>query len=187
MAGTEEEYLVVVVEFREGKYSREDYSRLCKQLVSLISQSNGLSPRELLVIAPKTIPKTTSGKISRARCREEYLHGQLHVLYKETPAETLQPLEIEKGGSVPAEPAGAAGTAGTAGESVSVGGEAMEEGVNLPSQLDKKDTVWVVGEIEGSARCTERSWRAACWRTSATSAGSCRTQWLYPWVGGWEA
>lgn len=137
----------MVVEFREGKYSDEDYSRLCKDLAALISKSNGLTPKEILVIAPKTIPKTTSGKISRSRCRDEYLHSKLRVLHKETFSEAVQPLEIEK----------AKVDSATASVDIlptineSVGLSENDDGVNLPSQLDKKDTVgwresvaWVV-------------------------------------------
>ena len=49
-----------------------------------------------------------------------------------------------------------------------------DDDVNLPSQLDKKDTVRIEGRFECSVHCTERSWRAAYWKIFATCAGLCR-------------
>ena len=49
-----------------------------------------------------------------------------------------------------------------------------DDDVNLPSQLDKKDTVRIEGSVECSVHCTERSWRAACWKIFAICAGLCR-------------
>ena len=57
-----------------------------KSFVSTIRQSissdNGISPQEILFLASHTIPKTTSGKISRSRVKEEYSKNQLQVCYR---------------------------------------------------------------------------------------------------------
>jgi len=37
----------------------------------------GLPPRDVMLVQPSTLPKTSSGKLQRARCREEYLEETL--------------------------------------------------------------------------------------------------------------
>jgi fatty-acyl-CoA synthase len=40
----------------------------------------GLPPRDVMLVAPSTLPKTSSGKLQRARCRELYLDEQLELV-----------------------------------------------------------------------------------------------------------
>ena len=77
-----EEELVVVLELKEGKRSDDEYARITHELTRVISADNGLIPAVVVIVAPKTIPKTTSGKISRSRVRAEYAKGQLSVVYE---------------------------------------------------------------------------------------------------------
>ena len=77
-----EEKLVVALELREGKYSVETYSTLASRIRQVISEDNGLTPQELLFLSPHTIPKTTSGKISRSRVKADYESNQLQVDYR---------------------------------------------------------------------------------------------------------
>jgi fatty-acyl-CoA synthase len=37
----------------------------------------GLPPRDVMLVQPSTLPKTSSGKLQRARCREQYLNEEL--------------------------------------------------------------------------------------------------------------
>ncbi|MBI5090552.1 MAG: fatty-acid--CoA ligase, partial [Actinobacteria bacterium] len=39
----------------------------------------GLPPRDVMLVKPGTLPKTSSGKLQRAKCREEYLEEQLQL------------------------------------------------------------------------------------------------------------
>jgi fatty-acyl-CoA synthase len=39
----------------------------------------GLPPRDVMLVRPGTLPKTSSGKLQRARCRELYLGEQLEL------------------------------------------------------------------------------------------------------------
>ncbi len=41
---------------------------------------SGLPPRDVILVQPGTLPKTSSGKLQRAKCREEYLQEILSVL-----------------------------------------------------------------------------------------------------------
>ncbi len=40
----------------------------------------GLPPRDVMLVAPGTLPKTSSGKLQRAKCREEYLAETLALV-----------------------------------------------------------------------------------------------------------
>jgi fatty-acyl-CoA synthase len=39
----------------------------------------GLPPRDVMLVKPGTLPKTSSGKLQRARCRELYLNEELEL------------------------------------------------------------------------------------------------------------
>ena len=73
---------MVCLELKEGKYSDDDYARIAHELSSAISADNGLLPAVIAIVAPKTIPKTTSGKISRSRVRSEFESGALSVVFE---------------------------------------------------------------------------------------------------------
>lgn len=74
-----QEVLVVVLELRS---LLDDYSGVVQQLRQVISEENGLVPFEIVIIQPKTIAKTTSGKISRHRVAMAYRSNTLQVLYR---------------------------------------------------------------------------------------------------------
>jgi len=40
----------------------------------------GLPPRDVVLVRPGTLPKTSSGKLQRATCRQRYLAGELQKL-----------------------------------------------------------------------------------------------------------
>ena len=93
----------MVLELREGNWSANDYERITKQLQHVISSDNGIPLHELVIISPKTIPKTTSGKISRSRVKIEYEQNKLSVVYRKSFISNEDPetqaFEIEKQGS----------------------------------------------------------------------------------------
>jgi fatty-acyl-CoA synthase len=39
----------------------------------------GLPPRDVMLVQPSTLPKTSSGKLQRAKCREQYLEETLEL------------------------------------------------------------------------------------------------------------
>ena len=61
----------------------------------------GLPPRDVMLVQPGTLPKTSSGKLQRAKCREDYLNETLALVIGGTPfcicfwgrgnAQTLEP------------------------------------------------------------------------------------------------
>ena len=76
--GTEK--LVVIIEFKERRDSDEDAMNnlvaVKREVTSAISNSHGLAVADLIVVAPGSIPTTTSGKIRRAACVEQYRQNQ---------------------------------------------------------------------------------------------------------------
>ena len=74
------EQLVAIVEFnKRGHTDKEamDKLRTVKREVTFaISESHGLRVADLVLVAPGSIPITTSGKVRRSACVERYLHRQ---------------------------------------------------------------------------------------------------------------
>ncbi|MGO9383082.1 MAG: acyl-CoA synthetase, partial [Mycobacterium sp.] len=76
--GTEQ--LVVIIEVKKrGESHEEAADKLAvvkREVTSAISNSHGLSVADLVLVPPGSIPITTSGKVRRAACVEQYRHGQ---------------------------------------------------------------------------------------------------------------
>jgi fatty-acyl-CoA synthase len=66
---------VVVAESRvdEGGPVRDEMSRRVRQAV-------GVPLRDIVLVTPGTLPKTSSGKLQRALCRSRYLSAQLQPI-----------------------------------------------------------------------------------------------------------
>jgi fatty-acyl-CoA synthase len=71
--GTED--LVLVAETREE--DRKQRERIETQVNGELLASLGIRADKLVLVPPKTIPKTSSGKIQRVSCRERYVNGNL--------------------------------------------------------------------------------------------------------------
>ena len=75
--GTEQ--LVAIIEVRDRGQSAEASDQLAdvkRDVTSAISNSHGLGVADLVLVSPGSIPITTSGKVRRAACVEQYRHGQ---------------------------------------------------------------------------------------------------------------
>ncbi len=74
------EKLVVLIEVKKrGETPEEAADKLTivkREVTSAISTSHGLSIADLVLVSPGAIPITTSGKVRRATCVEQYRHGQ---------------------------------------------------------------------------------------------------------------
>jgi fatty acid CoA ligase FadD28 len=77
---THTEKLVVIIEVKKrGESPEEAADKLAvvkREVTSAISNSHGLSVADLVLVPPGSIPITTSGKVKRAACVEQYRHGQ---------------------------------------------------------------------------------------------------------------
>ncbi len=78
MNGTEK--LVIVIEVKKRGYSNEEaMQRLAcvkSDVNSAISNRHGLNVGDLVLVSPGSIPTTTSGKMRRAACVEQYRQDQ---------------------------------------------------------------------------------------------------------------
>ncbi len=74
------EQLVVIIEVKKRGSSDEEvmdkFSIVKREVTSAISNSHGLGVADLVLVPPGSIPITTSGKVRRAACVEQYREGQ---------------------------------------------------------------------------------------------------------------
>jgi long-chain fatty acid adenylyltransferase FadD28 len=74
------EKLVVIAEVRKkGESDQEAADKLAlvkREVNSAIYNSHGLNAADLVLVPPGSIPITTSGKVRRSTCVEQYRHGQ---------------------------------------------------------------------------------------------------------------
>jgi fatty-acyl-CoA synthase len=66
------ETVVVVAESKGG-----ELGAIVDQVHSRTLEVCGLPPRDVILVRPSTLPKTSSGKLQRAKCRELYLNEEL--------------------------------------------------------------------------------------------------------------
>ncbi|WP_146446307.1 aminotransferase class I/II-fold pyridoxal phosphate-dependent enzyme [Botrimarina colliarenosi] len=72
------EQLVIVQE--AGRNRDADFDEVCAAIRSQLGKVHEVSPREVVLIKPNSIPKTSSGKIQRHACRLAYEAGELDVV-----------------------------------------------------------------------------------------------------------
>ena len=74
------EQLVVIIEVKKRADSDEEvmqkFGVIKRDVTSAISNSHGLGVADLVVVAPGSIPITTSGKVRRPACVEQYRQDQ---------------------------------------------------------------------------------------------------------------
>jgi fatty-acyl-CoA synthase len=78
------ESVVVVAEVKG-----DDHERIRKDIHHRALEVCGVPPRDVMLVAPGTLPKTSSGKLQRAKCREQYLQEELALV--DAPARSVQP------------------------------------------------------------------------------------------------
>lgn len=92
-----DERVAIVLELREIPPA-ENRESICDALVDAlrgrITQEHSLAVSNIVLLVPKTVPKTSSGKISRARCRKGFLDKSLKVIYAKSFL-TQSSMEIE--------------------------------------------------------------------------------------------
>jgi len=72
--GTEK--LVIVAETAEQ--AKNERERICNDIIEKTSIAIGIPPDDVVLIPPRAIPKTSSGKLQRSTCKQEYLNGNLN-------------------------------------------------------------------------------------------------------------
>jgi hypothetical protein len=94
------EEVALIMELKEIPPSK-DVSSLCdplaNQIRSLINQDHSIGVSTITFLKPRTVPKTSSGKIARSWCRKAYIAGTLHTVYLKSFKTEVSNLEMEQG------------------------------------------------------------------------------------------
>jgi acyl-CoA synthetase (AMP-forming)/AMP-acid ligase II len=78
--GVERPKLVIVCEIRrELMRGREKWPQIETAIRNAIKRVHQLPVDDIVLLAPGTLPKTSSGKVRRNQCRTDYLDGTLHT------------------------------------------------------------------------------------------------------------
>lgn len=98
------EKLIIVQELERSAWRHIDVSAVKAVVASAVSEAHEVQPWEILLLKPGTIPKTSSGKIQRYACRENYLNKSLNVvgqwqLQSATKAVSMTTVSSEEGPS----------------------------------------------------------------------------------------
>ncbi len=73
---------VIAIEVRREARRNIDPSKIVRAIQAGLAQSFDLAAGEIVLLPPGSLPRTTSGKISRSSCREQYLSGTLKPIRK---------------------------------------------------------------------------------------------------------
>ncbi|HLX09165.1 MAG TPA: aminotransferase class III-fold pyridoxal phosphate-dependent enzyme, partial [Thermoanaerobaculia bacterium] len=106
-----EERLVIVQEIERSALHRLDLAAVVGAVCAAVALDHGLQVHALVLLRPMSIPKTSSGKIQRQACREDYLAERLHA----AASWSRRLSETPDMPATPATPRPAATTAGPAG------------------------------------------------------------------------
>ena len=67
--------IIVVAEARAA-----DLAEVARVIQSVVTDSVGIPPKQVILVEPGTVPKTSSGKLQRSACRQQFIEGTLAVL-----------------------------------------------------------------------------------------------------------
>ena len=73
--------MCAVAEVRSGDLCESEIRAITNDVMSNMRKHN-ISLHALQLLKPRTIPKTTSGKVRRSECRQRYLENKLDVVHK---------------------------------------------------------------------------------------------------------
>jgi acyl-CoA synthetase (AMP-forming)/AMP-acid ligase II/acyl carrier protein len=79
-----EEVCLVVAEVKRTSLPTLDAAAVLEAIEREVAGTFGVNPRDVLLIPPLSLPRTTSGKIQRARCRELYAQDGFRALAAKT-------------------------------------------------------------------------------------------------------
>ncbi|MFC1752837.1 AMP-binding protein [Thermoproteota archaeon] len=76
----EQEKLVVVAEIKREYIKKLNTENVFHSIVQAVSEAHAIDVYEIVLIKPMHIPKTSSGKLQRALCRQKYLENRLETI-----------------------------------------------------------------------------------------------------------
>lgn len=74
-----QEQLVVVHQVNR-EHRKADFDEVFRTMRMAIVEEHELDPQAIVLIKPVSLPITSSGKVQRLRCRQQYLSGELQVI-----------------------------------------------------------------------------------------------------------
>ncbi len=74
------EKLVVISEIKRKYLGKIVPQNIFAVIRRVVSANFSIEPHEIIITATGNIPRTTSGKLQRSRCRSKYLSGELNIL-----------------------------------------------------------------------------------------------------------
>jgi acyl-CoA synthetase (AMP-forming)/AMP-acid ligase II len=74
------ERLIVIQEVRASHLRTVDLDDIVGNIREAVSEEHELQVHNVLLVAPGTVPKTSSGKIQRLLCRQRFVDGKLERL-----------------------------------------------------------------------------------------------------------
>jgi acyl-CoA synthetase (AMP-forming)/AMP-acid ligase II/acyl carrier protein len=80
--GTEEVVYVAELKDVPSVNKKELYTTIVRRCREVVASEHGLSLRTVCLLTPRSIPKTTSGKIARSWCRRGLMEGTLSILHR---------------------------------------------------------------------------------------------------------
>jgi len=89
------EYVVVVQEVHHHEAVGVDLTELIEKIRTAIRTHHGIDAQAVMLLKPMRIPTTTSGKIQRNACRDQYVAGELAAM-----AQWAEPLPENDGSDV---------------------------------------------------------------------------------------
>ena len=130
------EEVALVMELKEVPSSQSEVDKVCNQLANSIKASinseHSLGIAQLVFLKPRTVPKTSSGKIARAWCRKGFLAGTLTIIYRKA-FKKMESMDIDGGAISPS--GGNVGNAEGGGGGAALSPEQVEE----LRAMDKKE------------------------------------------------
>lgn len=134
------ERLVVVAEVERTR--RDDWSDVITAIRRAVAAEHEIPPDAVVLVRFGSIPKTSSGKIQRHACRDDFLQGRLQVIQQWLVWEQQTPSEEDRGAAPSAFAASAsAAAAATAQESpASAAPTAGSDAVAISSHADEVPT-----------------------------------------------
>jgi fatty-acyl-CoA synthase len=67
--------IIVVAEARA-----DDLEAVSKGITHVVTEAVGIPPKQVLLVQPGTVPKTSSGKLQRSACKQQFIEGTLALL-----------------------------------------------------------------------------------------------------------
>lgn len=79
-----ESAIVLIQEINPAGDEQMDYAEVIKAIRRVVAQCHEIPLYEVVLVKKQTVPKTSSGKIQRNACREQYLSRTLETVFRET-------------------------------------------------------------------------------------------------------